>query len=792
MKKQLIFLAFHFSLASYIQAQTFTISGFVQDAETKERLISANVYDNKTLKGTYTNNFGYFSISFNKGDSMDIAFSYISYEKQVIPFIIKGNIFLNINLKAGNKLKELLVTGNNDNIEKRTEMSVIEIPIKQIKSLPLLMGEADAMRAFQLMPGIQSGKEGSSGIYVRGGSPDQNLFLLDDVPLYYVSHIGGFISTFDVDAINNIKLYKGGFPARFGGRLSSVVDIRMKDGDMNHRRYSYTLGLLSSKLSFEGPIKKDTSSYFISLRRCNLDLITRPVSLLANNYNAWGGYNFYDLNIKLNRKLSDKSRLFFSFYSGRDKIFINAWDVSSANATEYKYKFKSNIKWGNLMGNVRFNHIFNTKLFCNLTLSFTKFFYSTAISSDKIDKIASSTLQKESLIFNSGVHDYFAKFDFDYYPNYNNKIKFGADAIYHTFLPGISSFKESGSNTSMTDTTSGSGNIYADELNLYIEDELKISKKFSANIGFHSSVYIVNDAKFPAIQPRVSLNYLLTDNLSVKGSYAEMKQYIHLLSNSGAGLPTDLWMPATNKLAPENSKQVAVGIAQTIMFKSPIEWSIESFYKLMDNQIEYKEGTSFLTGNQNWENKVEINGHGKIYGVEFLIQKKEGVFTGWVGYTLSKNTRQFDKINNGIEYPYKYDRRHDLSLVANYQINEKISLSGSWVFSTGDAITLAQYQYPVFAFEATNSTVVNLFEYAQIYNGRNSSRMPSYHRLDLGVTFTKIKKKGVRTWNFSIYNVYNRQNPYFLYYKKNNSGEIKLYQLSLFPFIPSVSYSFKF
>jgi hypothetical protein len=783
--KTYLFIIISFFVFSGCFAQSVTISGFVRDKSTHETLIGVNVYDTNSLKGTATNNFGFFSISFSKNDSISLAFSYIGYEKSVLNFIADSSSKLEINLNSNNVLQEVQIIGDHNRIERRVEMSTIDIPVNQIKTLPVLMGEIDVMRAFQLMPGVQSGKEGTSGIYVRGGSPDQNLFLLDDVPLYYVSHIGGFISTFDANAIKSIKLIKGGFPARYGGRLSSVIDIRMKEGNMKEKHGEYTIGILSSKISLEGPIKKDTSSYFISARRCNVDLITRPISFFDSNKEAMNGYTFYDVNMKLNRKLSDKNRVLFSFYTGRDKIFLTAWDKSSVNNQEFKYKYRTNIKWGNIMGSVRFNHIYNTKLFSNLTVAYTRFSYSTDMNAKQIETSGNND-EEYSLEFNSGVQDLITRIDYDYYPNSNNKIKFGAAATYHTFTPGISSSFETGMNTEQ-DTTYGADNIYALEFNVYLEDEIKLTDRWSANIGSHMSSYTVDENTYYSLQPRVSTNYLFRKNVSIKASYATMKQSVHLLSNSGAGLPTDLWVPATGKILPENSNQIAVGIAGTLPAKREIEISVEGFYKKMDNLIEYKEGTTFFSNNKEWEDKVEIGGKGMVYGIEFLLQKKEGRTTGWIGYTLSKNVRQFQNLNQGQVFPYKYDRRHDFSIVVNHKITDKISTSFTWVYGTGNALTIAKYQYNLI--DNTNGNYG--FNQTHIYNGRNSYRAPAFHKLDLSVSFVKKKKKGIRTLNISIYNAYNRKNPFFLYYKKKDD-EMKLYQLSLFPFMPSISYNYKF
>ena len=775
-----------FLLCQITTAQTYTLSGFVQDAKTGESLIGVDIYNSDTYEGTVTNNYGFYSLSLNlnKTDTAHLHISYVGYEKQDTILVLNKNQQINFSLLQNNMLNEIIIQEKYKNIERKTEMSTIEIPLNQINNLPSLTGETDIMRVFQLMPGIQSGKEGRSSIYVRGGSPDQNLILLDGVPLYYVSHIGGFVSVFEPSALKSVKLIKGGFPARYGGRLSSVVDIIMKEGNKEKLRGEYTLGILSSKILLEGPVKNSKSSFLFSLRRCNIDIITIPISWFNSNGESFAGYTFYDINAKYNHTISKKNKIYFSFYSGRDKLFIKSHgSISIPNLVEYKYRYKNIVSWGNIMGTVRFNHIYNSKLFSNTTLSYTRFNYQTKLSYKQKGTKTDSLNEHDIDTFNSGVQDIIAKIDYDFYPNTKNSIKFGTSATYHIFTPGIIAFKQ----TAIIDTSYGSNIINAIENNLYFEDELKISKKITSNIGLHSSLYNVQKSFFYTLQPRIMFNYLIKNNLSIKISYANMQQYIHLLSNSGAGLPTDLWMPATKKAKPEKSQQFAIGIAHTLPFKEQIELTIESYYKTMTNLIEFKEGASCFSGGNDWQKKIETNGKGTAYGIELLLQKKEGKTTGWISYTLSKSERVFKTLNNGIPFPYKYDRRHNISIVINHRFNKNIDLSATWVYETGNAITLAVYQYNLINYELED----NKFNNVHVYNGRNSSRMPAYHRLDIGVSFKKQKRKGIRKWNLSVYNVYNNKNPYFLYYKYKKKG-VNLYGLSLFPIIPSVSYSFKF
>jgi hypothetical protein len=784
------------SLFIFIQLTAFSqhviLSGFVRDKNSGEKLIGVSVYDQLRMNGAYTNNYGYFSLAVPVGDTVMLSCSYTGYSKQVIRINPTSNMVINFEIEQKNEIKEVEVKANKiDRIERQNQMSVIQIPMKELKSIPILMGEADLMRAFQLMPGVQSGTEGTSGLYVRGGSPDQNLILLDEIPLYYVNHIGGFISVFDPNAISNVKLYKGGFPARYGGKLSSVIDIRMKDGNLYKRHGEYTMGIISSKISYEFPLIKEKSSMLISVRRCNLDLFSRLMTGMQSGWQYGAGYTFYDINSKINHKISEKDRLLFSFYAGDDKIFMNQKQSEGA-ASSYESKDKSRIKWGNMLASLRWNHVYRSNLFGNLTTAFTRFRYLTDYDYKRTIKGSNKEVENMQASFLSGVTDLIAKYDFDYFLN-KHQIKFGASATLHLFNPGETKIFQQSENSGGIDTLYGAQKLRAIDYSMYVEDEIEFNPRFSANVGFHAALYHVEKSNFASVQPRLSLKYMLKENIALKLSYASMMQTIHLLSNTNAGLPTDLWLPATTKVKPELSQQVAVGIAHTINNRN-IEISIESYYKKMKRLIEYKEGTIIISDATDWQNKVETDGQGEAYGAEFMIRKTEGKTTGWIGYTIAKNSRKFDNLNGGLTFPYKYDRRHDVSIVINHTFNEKISISAVWVYATGDAITLAMERYPAISFDYGD--YANSFQYtfkdAHYYGGKNQFRMSAYHRLDLGINFTKKKLKGIRIWNLSVYNVYNNKNTYFLYYNTDKDNNRKIYKFCLFPIIPSFSYSYQF
>ncbi len=803
MRKTLLVLLLYILVYSSF-AQKYTINGFISDAETGEQLIGASIYNSKNLtSGTITNAYGFYSLTL-KNSNVDIVISYVGYKPQAYKLSLSGDSTINFYLSPNIELEEVVITGKRDNVE-TTQMSVIDVPIKTIKSMPVLLGEVDVLKTIQLLPGVQSGTEGTSGIYVRGGGPDQNLILLDGVPVYNVNHLFGFFSVFNADAINDVTLIKGGFPARYGGRLSSVLDIRMKEGNMKEFKGEASIGLISSKFTIEGPIKKDTTAFIFSLRRTYLDILAAPAMAIFsssdNGYDKFNvGYFFHDINAKINHKFSNKDRIYFSVYGGKDK----AYSRIEEEGEDYSDKLDFDLHWGNITTALRWNHIFSPQLFGNSTVTYSRYHFVTEIDEEYHYTYDGKTENdKYKISYLSGIYDIAGKIDFDYLPSPNHKIKFGVNAIYHTFEPGVTAMHISDEYLEENiDTTFGSKNLYSQEYVAYVEDEIKIGSKFKINLGGHFSGYNVRDTFFYSFQPRISARYLISPNWSVKAAYSKMQQNLHFLANNTIGLPTDLWLPATDKITPQLSTQYAVGT--NISINKDLDFSIEGFYKEMDNLIEYKEGASFFGDSddgsligQEWENKVEI-GKGVAYGCEVLLKKDLGKLSGWLGYTLSWTERQFDNISFGKAFPYRYDRRHDISLVLTYKFNDRIDAGLTWVYGTGNAVTLAQERYvPVTEIDNANS------EYGYIstvdnYGKRNNFRMPAYHRLDLGVNFSKVKKRGVRTWSISVYNVYNRKNPFFVqfeggyFYDYSGLSNRKLMQYSLFPIIPSISYKFSF
>ncbi len=798
--KKIILVVFFFCNAFCAFSQDFfTVSGFIEDSSSGETLIGVNVYSNDLRVGTTTNSFGFFSITLPKGD-VDLNFSFIGYEDWTVKLNLKANKKLNVELILASQLiDEVTLESKVSNI-KTTQTSVISVPVKQIKSIPMLLGEVDILKSIQLLPGVQSGNEGTSGFYVRGGGPDQNLILLDGVPVYNSSHLFGFFSVFNADAIKNVKLTKGGFPARFGGRLSSVLEIDMKEGNMRELKGEGSLGLISSKLAIEGPLVEDKVSFIVSGRRTYADLLLNSFNPADSGVN--GGYYFYDLNAKLNYKISNRDRLYLSGYFGDDIFGLNFMD----NEDEFDF----GLGWGNKTATLRWNHLFSDKLFSNTTLTYSRYAFD-------IDQGFNSGDYDLAFGYISGLRDFGSRIDFEFSPNPNHSIKFGSSYTYHDFFPGQLHLDFSYPN-GITDSLGNDTGIdidtvfyFSEDLGahdafFYIEDEIKISQRLKVNVGLHAGLFSIfssqldldfvpffaallaerDNKNYFKIQPRFSGRYMLNDKWSIKCSYAEMQQNLHLLTNSSVGLPTDIWVPATDSVPPQHSRQIAMSI-NTNFFDGKLEASLEGYYKTMNDLISYKEGSSFFDAT-GWESSIETGGEGRSYGLELFLQKNNGKTTGWIGYTLSWSDRRFDNINFGEWYSYKYDRRHDISLVFSHAFSDKIDIGATWVYGTGNAITFPQATY--WSFEG--GPAGDYIQTIEHYGERNSSRMNPYHRFDFGINVHKQKKRYQRTWNLSVYNLYNRQNPFFVYLAQNDNNENVARQVSLFPIIPTITYSIKF
>lgn len=811
-KSILLIVIFCIAIASFAQ-KNCTISGYITDKSTGERLINANIYETKSLKGTTANNYGFFSLSLPKGD-VSINASFIGYTAQVMSLHLEKDTTINFSMElTSDEISEITVVGNRSNLDD-AQMSVIDVPVQKLQTIPVILGESDVLKVIQLLPGVKGGTEGTSGIYVRGGGADQNLFLLDGVPVYNAGHLMGFFSVFNPDAIKAVKLYKGGFPARYGGRLSSVVDLSMKDGNMKKMEGNFSIGLISSKLSLEGPIIKDKTSFIISARRTYLDLLSKPFIATYNKQvkdygeSTNGGAFFYDFNVKANHIFSERSRLYLSLYNGKDKGFVKNKDTYEwyENGQIHKELDKEDlsISWGNSIASARWNYLISKKLFSNTTLTYSKYIFDTGLFfSEK--NITENTLMENFVKYYSGIQDMAAKVDFDYFPVTGHEIKFGAQYTRHKFTPGVTklSFTDMDVDAqNLLDSLMGNRKVYANEISAYIEDDITLAPKLRMNVGINLMTFSVEKKNFIKPQPRLSLRYKVDDFWSIKGSYSRMAQQVHLLTTAGINLPTDLWVPVTKKLEPPVSDQYAL----SLVFDLPknLNLTVEGYYKDMQNLIEYKEGASFVGSATNWEDKVS-QGRGWSYGMEVMLEKNIGKTTGWIGYTLSWSNRKFEDLNFGKVFPAKYDSRHDISVAVTHKFSDRFDIGFSWVYNTGNATTLGFMEYKEAYVPGTSYYYdETITEYSGEKNGRNNFRMPAYHRMDFGLNFHKQKWHGIRTLSISAYNVYNRQNPFMILWDTDNGvwnsekGDYSiqpktvLKQVSLFPIIPSVSYSFKF
>ncbi len=774
MMKQIICALLLCALSSTAFAQEkFTLSGHIKDAQTGEELIGATLRVKENPgQGTRANSYGFYSITLPKGNYTLIA-QYLGFENKEISVVLEKNTTQEIKLSPNrNTIKEVVITETkrNDQIT-NTEMGVEKLDMKTVNKIPVLFGERDILKTIQLLPGVKSAGEGNAGFYVRGGSADQNLVLLDEAPVYNASHLLGFFSVFNSDAIKDVKLYKGSAPSPYGGRLSSVLDVKMKDGNNQNYSVSGGIGLIASRLNIEGPIVKDKGSFFISGRRTYADVFTifsKDTTIQKTKL------YFYDFNAKANYKINDKNRIYLSGYFGKDVLGLGE---------------TFGIDWGNATGTLRWNHIFNDKLFSNTSLIFSNFDYNIGFDTDAVD-----------FNINSRIRDWNLKQDFQYYASTRSEFQFGLNSIYHTIIPGALSIKSDNLTVDQKIATR-----YGLENALYASHKYNFSKKVNVEYGARLSsfspvgpgTYYTYDAEgspidstvtkkgeflktYVNIEPRFAINYIVNKKSSIKASYTRNTQNLHLLSNTTASNPTDLWVGSSNNVKPEISDQVAVGYFRNFADNN-YEFSGEIYYKHMQNQIDYKNGAE-LNFNENVESQL-LYGFGRAYGLELFVKKKYGRLNGWLGYTLAKTERKIEGINNGEFYNAKQDRRHEVSLVAIYELSKKLTVSSSWVYYTGNAVTFPRGKYTI-------DNVVYSY-----YSDRNADRMPDYHRLDLGLTWTR--KKTLRresSWNFSIYNAYNRDNAFSIDFRENpnDPSQTQAVQTTLFKIIPSISYNFKF
>jgi len=771
-----------------------TVSGYIMDAKTGETLIGAGVKDRAI--GSVSNSYGFYTLTLPKGE-YTLTCSYVGYADKEVSVNLQRDTSINFLLDPDATLKEATIVGKRDAGIESTKMSAIEVPVTLLQRAPVLFGEHDVLKALQLLPGVQSGTEGFSGIYVRGGGPEENLLLLDGISLYNAEHMLGILSIFQPEAVKKVTLYKGSFPARYGGRISSIIDIRSNDGNMKERHGTVSIGALTDRIHLEGPIIKDKLAYSVSARVLHTFLFT-PI-LLANDIN--GNYYFYDLNGKLSWRISDSDRIYANVYQGRDTFFYRDKEEDEAynSNTIYETHEDYRIKWGNTLVGARWNHVFNSRLFSNATLAYTRYKMGVDLTYEDITRENGHKYTDEySMEYNSGMRDITAKMDFDYTPTPKHLIKFGAEYVHHTYIPEtISGYAfESDTEGVQIDTTFKSGadvTLSGHEFSIYGEDDFKLWDKLTLNPGLRVAFFYTEGTPYFSLEPRISAKYDINDDISIKASYARMAQYVHLLSPSAISLPIDLWVPITENIKPVTSDQVAVGGYYTGV--PGWEFSLEAYYKFMNNVLEYKDGVGFIGNSTNWENNVAM-GQGHAYGAELFVEKKTGATTGWLGYTLAWSNRVFPngEINFGEVFPYRYDRRHNIDIVVNHKFNEKWQINGTWTFASGGTLTVPE-RYII----TTYPNDIRYEEVQSYVSHRNNYRLPPSHRLNLGVTHTKQKKRGTAEWNFSVYNAYNRMNPNLVlsdYYREYKDGKytnrLVMDKITILPIIPSISYTRSF
>ncbi|MCW3076521.1 MAG: TonB-dependent receptor plug [Bacteroidetes bacterium] len=812
--KKFLCIIFVLAFSSFL-GQNFSISGTIKDAKNGETVVGATILLKEINKAASTNQYGFFSLSAPKGKYTLIA-AYLGYATITQEIILDKNTSLNISFSsAENNLQEVEVTtkAGNENV-KNAQMGSVNLDMTEIKKIPAFMGEVDILKTIQLLPGVKNAGDGNTGFYVRGGGPDQNLILLDEAPIYNASHLMGFFSVFNGDAIKNVNLIKGGMPAQYGGRLSSVLDITMKDGNNRNFQVDGGIGVIASRITIQGPIVKSKSSFIVSARRTYIDVLAKP--WIRKSDFKGTSYFFYDLNAKFNYIINDKNRIYLSGYYGRDKFLFKSEEDN----------FSTKIPWGNASACLRWNHIFNSKLFSNAALVFTNYDFSFIAQQQDFE----ATIK-------SGITDYTAKYDLNYFPNSRHNIKAGINYIYHVFVPTSASAKQGSTVFDLGKKIS----LYAHDAAVYVSDDWEVTSKFKINAGLRfgnftqigpfnrykkdftgkivdTVTYRANEvvANYNGLEPRLSARYSLNPSSSIKASYSRNFQYIHLATISSVSLPTDVWMPCTELIKPQESNQYALGYFKNFK-ENMFETSVEVYYKTMSNQIEYKEGAQPSDNVYDNPDNAFTFGKGWAYGAEFFLKKRMGKFSGWIGYTLSWTWRQFAEINYGQKFLAKYDRRHDASLVLTYDANKKWNYGLVWVYGTGNRGTLPN---GFFLYEGSLSNDYGL---------RNSNQFAAYHRIDVNITFTPDRTKKLEkrrqamieeyeqqgndtasikltmkwlknfsnSFTLSVFNVYNRYNPYFIYLTRkgdftNGTLQVGAKQVSLFPILPSLTWNFKF
>lgn len=770
--------------------QQITISGFITDAQSGEHLCGATLYELNSGNGIATNGYGFYSLTLPAG-KIHLQVSYVGYQQHLKSLVVNTDTVISLSLATNNNVGEVLVKAPGS---VNTSLHNIEhLPMTTVKALPGFLGENDVLKALAQFPGVQQGQEGSAGIFVRGGSPDQNLILLDGAPVYNASHLMGFLSVFNPEAIQSVDLYKGNFPARFGGRLSSVIDVQMKEGNMHKRHTDVTLGLISSKITHEGPIKKGKSSYFVSARRTLLDLGLTTFSHLSQigASEKWiPQLSFYDVNAKLKFTLNPASHLSLSFYKGGDRMsYKSIYTDTENNDITITDDSQFHLKWGNSLFASRWNSQINKHLFMNASLSAVLFKYDMGfnfeqnVESDTDDYNNSSEVE-----YISKVNTNQLKVEFDWYPNKNHTVKFGSENALSFFIPGEQEFSKSEGGK----ITSGNSTEHNFTFNLFGEDHFSLNEKWKLDVGLRYDTYLCDSKVFQNISPRINIDYLLSEKAAFSLSWAKMFQPIHLLTNNSLGLPSDIWVPATTNTTPEKSS--IVSLTGSFNFTPKLSLVSAAYYKSMEGVISYQSGYGFINISEDWESIVQ-QGKGRTWGLENALNYETRQLKCWANYTMSWNQRKFNDINNGNYFPYKYDRRHDINLGFLWKISPMLDFSATWVYQTGQAVSVAEQDYLGYPdlmgnsfYDFLTDLEIDDYDRIQAYSSYNNYRLPAFHHLDISLTKRQKVRNTTRELKLGVYNVYARQNIYLYYPYTNNEGVRKYKQVCIFPILPSISY----
>ena len=759
--------------------QNFTVSGYVEDINTGERIIGAYVIDSITQNVAQTNNYGFYILK-NLNSNAALRSTYIGLKSQLIYLSLKHDTLINIQMKPVMELQEVIIKSSLYKHNINTPLGLTTIPINQLTSIPAL-GESDLLKSIQSQPGIKGGIEGSAGIFVRGGSSGENLFMLDDVPMFNVSHLYGFLSVFNSAIIKDIKLMKGCFPARYGGRTSSVIDVRSRDGNNKSLKGEVSLGIISSSINLEGPLFSDKTTFIISGRRSYFDLYSGTLKNLGQLDKDFPGYYFYDLSARIAHTFSEYDKIYLNIYRGRDHIRNNSeYTINKGISEILTESFNETSGWGNLIGSLRWNHTFSSGIFANTTIAISSYDYFTLNKYNGVLKDSSlgKTLNKiYKATYKSTISDLIIKTDSDYTLSNYQKLLFGAGGTMHTFSPGESYYSMNDEELKeKLDTSYLNKIIRAGEFYIYVEDELKATKKLIMNIGLRLSGFITGTKGSFNPEPRISANYSLSPKLAFKIGYSRMVQYMHLLSTSGLTMPTDIWVPALEGMQPLKSDQINVGFSY--YFHETALLRVEAYRKWLNNTTDFKNGASLLSETSPWYEKT-TQGYGNAKGVEVSVEKQEGHFTGSVNYTLSTSDRKYKDLNYGNSFPFRYHRLHDFNISINYQFSKKWDISALWSYGTGYPVTLPVEQY------TPSMEIVHQLVY--YYPSINNYKLPDYHRLDLGIHYRTTNRLGENYLSLDLFNAYNRRNVINMY-----AYGLDFKYSYLLPFIPSLTYTLKF